>query len=233
MLDGSKESCVGIIYGLEKIFVIYNCVVIVKTICIWNFFCVMTCLVHLINWGFRWSLERKGQMLFWLYIESWYNVEQFCGCSILCNIVNLLWKIQLHKKYFMSHLGFVVGQAYTYIKGRDCLVYVYESKGCENGNLFMKEFWSVLIQTTVHVESIIWIVIYDCRSLRERLTKIMFAKENWSFSYCSSFIRILHLHFLKIFQYDNLRNAYVMVWEWCFFLVAFSGDTYSEFTNKS
>jgi hypothetical protein len=55
----------------------------------------------------------------------------------------------------MSHLGFVVGQAYTYIKGRDCLVYVYESKGCENGNLFMKEFWSVLIQTTVHVESII------------------------------------------------------------------------------
>lgn len=36
MLNGSRESCVGIIYGLENLFVIYNCVVIVKTICIFK-----------------------------------------------------------------------------------------------------------------------------------------------------------------------------------------------------
>lgn len=85
--------------------------------------------------------------------------------------------------------------------------------------MIMKEFWGVLNQTTIRIESIIWIVIYDCRSLRERLTKIMFAKKNWIFSYCSSFIRTLHLHFLKIFQYDNLRNAFVVMWEWFLLLL--------------
>jgi hypothetical protein len=60
----------------------------------------------------------------------------------------------------------------------------------------------------------------------------MFAKKIWSFSYCSSFIRISYFHFLKIFQYDNLKNAYVVVWEqFCF--AAFSGDTYPEFKSKS
>ncbi len=56
--------------------------------------------------------------VYWIMIQC----RTILWSSILCSIVNLLWKIQFHKKYCMSHLGFVVGQAYTYIKGRDEVV---------------------------------------------------------------------------------------------------------------